>query len=486
MTPDDLQGLLAAHQRRVGRPPLPPALPGAAGAAPLRGGGFLRFLRRHQMDAAALGEGEEEEEEEEEEEGGEENNFRRFARRADGGVAGGEDGEEDEEEDEEEDMDMAAGDPVTDAVDLFQSELMYIWRSRRYVCWILTFVVLVVGMSPLRFAPLADKAAHVEGILRVETWGEWWSLPRCLATQEGKKGGKAGSGCRLTRVAPTSSSSSPPPSFYPSSLFSSTLQDPSGGMRGLDDTAFPGSELLATVYMYPTWGWIERTSRGVEGTVMDLLRMYQSPTPASILGAFPGFGMGVYALTHQGWSAPFRELVAFLAIEGEVRQFMALWTVLTIPTRIPRNPLDIPPLAKMPAYAWTVLSLTLAQGAYLLACEMFATLLDVVALSPMLLALTKGTYWRSEASLVATLLVRFWLMLRQDTKMLNGLFGRYTRMEATVLRMFIIGCVFTAPLWAPRSLYNSSDLVSALANAGEEVVSEIMGEVSKAAAASVR
>lgn len=99
--------------------------------------------------------------------------------------------------------------------------------------------------------------------------------------------------------------------------------------------------------------------------------------------------------------------------------------MLTIPTRIPRDPRDIPPLPEMPAYAWTVLSLTLAQvcgwcrglglelvcthetkwtytyttkhktptklntqkpqGAYLLACEMVATLLDIVALSPMLL-----------------------------------------------------------------------------------------------------
>ncbi len=34
-------------------------------------------------------------------------------------------------------------------------------------------------------------------------------------------------------------------------------------LRGAED-AFPGSELLATVYMYPAWGWIERVSRGVE------------------------------------------------------------------------------------------------------------------------------------------------------------------------------------------------------------------------------
>ncbi len=474
MTPDDLQGLLAAHQRRVDRPPLHPALPGAAGAAPLRGGGFLRFLRRHQMDAAALGEEDDEEEEE-----GEEEDFRQFARGADGGMAGGEDGDED--------IDMAAGDPVSDAVDLFQSELIYIWRTRRYICWILALVVLLVGMSPLRLAPLADKAAHVEAILRVDSWEEWWSLSRCLATQEGVEGGKSGSGCRLTRVVVPISTSSSSSFSPPNPLFSSpSSQQELSSMRGLDDTSFPGSELLATVYMYPSWGWIERVSRGVEGTITDLLRVFHSPTPASILGAFPGFGMGVYALTHQGWSAPFRELVAFLAIEGEFQQFMAMWTVLTIPTRIPRNPLDIPPLTEMPAYAWTVLSLTLAQGAYLLACEMFATLLDVVALSPMLLALTRGTYWRSEASLVATLLVRFWLMLRQDMKMLNGFFGRYSRMEATVLRLFIIGCVFTAPLWAPRPVYNSSDLVSALANTGEEVMSEIMGEVSKAAAASVR
>ena len=40
---------------------------------------------------------------------------------------------------------------------------------------------------------------------------------------------------------------------------------------------------------------------------------------------------------------------------------MGIWTVLTIPTRIPRDPRDIPPLPEMPAYAWTVLSLTLAQ-----------------------------------------------------------------------------------------------------------------------------
>lgn len=92
--------------------------------------------------------------------------------------------------------------------------------------------------------------------------------------------------------------------------------------------------------------------------------------------------MAAYALCHSTWSAPFRELVAFLAIEvggtgifacvmsrihwsrsiqGEIRQLMAVWTVLTIPTRVPRDPRDIPPLSEMPAYAWTVLSLTLAQ-----------------------------------------------------------------------------------------------------------------------------
>lgn len=47
--------------------------------------------------------------------------------------------------------------------------------------------------------------------------------------------------------------------------------------------------------------------------------------------------------------------------QGEIRQLIAVWTVLTIPTRIPRDPRDIPPLPEMPAYAWTVLSLTLAQ-----------------------------------------------------------------------------------------------------------------------------
>lgn len=47
--------------------------------------------------------------------------------------------------------------------------------------------------------------------------------------------------------------------------------------------------------------------------------------------------------------------------QGEIRQLMGVWTVLTIPTRIPRDPRDIPPLPEMPAYAWTVLSLTLAQ-----------------------------------------------------------------------------------------------------------------------------
>jgi hypothetical protein len=170
-----------------------------------------------------------------------------------------------------------------------------------------------------------------------------------------------------------------------------------------------------------------------------------------------------------------------LAIEGEIRQFMAVWTVLTIPTRIPRNPLDIPPLGDMPAYAWTVLSLTLAQGAYLLACEMFATLLDVVALSPMLLALTQGTCWRSEASLIATVLVRFWLMLREDVRALEPCLGRYTALEATILRLFILLSVFTAPLWAPRPMFNGSDLVSALTSAGGEVVTEIMGEMRQAA-----
>lgn len=41
-------------------------------------------------------------------------------------------------------------------------------------------------------------------------------------------------------------------------------------LRGAEDDAFPGSELLATVYMYPAWGWIERVSRGIEvrGAVM--------------------------------------------------------------------------------------------------------------------------------------------------------------------------------------------------------------------------
>jgi len=474
MTPEDLEGLLAAHQRRV-TAARREGLAGGQRAGP-RGGGILRFLRRRQIDALAVGE--EGEEEEEEEEGG------RMA-----GI----------EEEEEEGMEVGEGDPVFEAVELFQSELVRIWRSRRYLCWILSLFVLMVGLHPLRLAPLPGKAAQVEAILRVDTWTEWLSLERCLAV-----GDKAGavdedsrslSFCRLIRQE----SGSPRPSSVPAKGKESRMDDdvsPPHSRRGhgappfpsssspasrVEDTTFPGSELLATIYMYPSWGWIERVSRGVEGTVIDLLQVLQAPTPASILGAFPGFGMGVYALAHHGWSAPFRELVAFLAIEGEIRQFMAVWTVLTIPTRIPRNPLDIPPLGDMPAYAWTVLSLTLAQGAYLLACEMFATLLDVVALSPMLLALTQGTCWRSEASLIATVLVRFWLMLREDVRALEACLGRYTALEATILRLFILLSVFTAPLWAPRPMFNGSDLVSALTSAGGEVVTEIMGEMRQAA-----
>jgi hypothetical protein len=131
------------------------------------------------------------------------------------------------------------------------------------------------------------------------------------------------------------------------------------------------------------------------------------------------------------------------------------------------------------------------QGAYLMACEMLATLLDVAALAPMILALTKGQYWRSEvrgmvygktavlvshcglcglwyshgafhgplalrtltpcvcalvcvyvwpqAGLCATVVVRLWLMLRDDI----GLFRRWlgdhrSSMEAAVLRGIII------------------------------------------------
>ena len=52
-----------------------------------------------------------------------------------------------------------------------------------------------------------------------------------------------------------------------------------------------------------------------QGTVMDVYRVLQRPSPATLASAFPGFAMATYSLSHQGWSAPFRELVAFLAIE---------------------------------------------------------------------------------------------------------------------------------------------------------------------------
>jgi hypothetical protein len=55
--------------------------------------------------------------------------------------------------------------------------------------------------------------------------------------------------------------------------------------------------------------------------------------------------------------------VAYLAIEGEVRQLLAVYAVFWIPTRIPRDARDIPPLPDMPAYAWTVLALTVRRGA---------------------------------------------------------------------------------------------------------------------------
>lgn len=44
-------------------------------------------------------------------------------------------------------------------------------------------------------------------------------------------------------------------------------------------------------------------------------------------------------------------------------------------------------------------------------------------------ALTKGQYWRNEAALVATALVRFWLMLREDWGLFRRLLGRRTHME---------------------------------------------------------
>jgi hypothetical protein len=114
------------------------------------------------------------------------------------------------------------------------------------------------------------------------------------------------------------------------------------------------------------------------------------------------------------------------------------------------------------------------------------------------------------------MLVRFWLMLREDWGLFRRVLGRRTHVEvgvldamkrssghwtatnltttsiiipttnnrqATFLRLFILGAVFSAPLWASRPLYNSTDLVSTLASAGDEVLGELFDEVSKATAA---
>ena len=55
-------------------------------------------------------------------------------------------------------------------------------------------------------------------------------------------------------------------------------------------------------------------------------------------------------------------------------------------------------------------------------------------------ALTKGVYWRNEASLVATVLVRFWLMLREDLGLLRRFLGRRTQLEVGAVGVEWLGC----------------------------------------------
>lgn len=370
--------------------------------------------------------------------GGEEDERRRMAE---------EDGPEDDlllDDEDDEDLDEAMDDPVLETVELFQSQLLHIWRRRRPLCWVLACVVLVLGFTPLRQAPMPTKAAYVDSILRVESWRQWWTLSRLSDLDH----------CGLER---------PDPGHSP----------------------FPGSELLATVLMYPSWGWVERVARGLEGTVVDAYRVLSHPSPATLISAFPGLAMAGYALCHPGWSPLFREAVAFVAIEGEVRQLMALLTILTIPTRIPRDPRDIPALPQMPVYAWTVLSLSLAQGAYLLVCNMISTLLDIAALAPLILGMSHGLYWRSEASLAALLATRVWFMLREDLGLFRRWLGSKPRapLEATAVRLvlgLVVVCTHCVASTTGRNLFNPTDLVSTLANAGDAIVHELMDEMDKA------
>jgi hypothetical protein len=392
---------------------------------------YRRRLRRQQAAAAAANNNN----------GGEEDERRRMAE---------EDMNEDDDlllldDGEDDDDDEAMEDPVLETVELFQSQLLHIWRSRRPLCWTLACLVLVLGFTPLRQAAMPSKALYVDSILRVESWRQWWSLGRLSELDH----------CNLER--PDSSS----------------------------HAAFPGSELLATVLMYPSWGWVERVARGLEGTVVDAYRVLTHPSPATIISAFPGLAMAGYAMCHPGWSPLFREAVAFMAIEGEVRQIMALLTILTIPTRIPRDPRDIPALPQMPVYAWTVLSLSLAQGAYLLVCNMISTLLDIAALAPLILGMSHGLYWRSEASLAALLATRVWFMLREDLGLFRRWLGNKPRapLEATAVRLLLgLVVVFTHCVASTtgRNLFNPTDLVSTLANAGDAIVHELMDEMDKA------
>lgn len=376
-------------------------------------------------------------------------------------------------EDDEEDLLLGeeVEDPVLETVELFQSQLLHIWKRRRPWCWALAAALLLLGFTPLRQAEVAARSEHVEAIMRVESWQQWWGLGRLSSHDT----------CGLDRLMPHAASSSSPD--VPPSLSSSGA----GSMAVAP--SFPGSELLATVLLYPSWGWVERLARGLEGTVLDLYRVASHPSPASLLSAFPGLAMAGYSLCQPGWSPLFREALAFLAIEGEVRQLMALLTILTIPTRIPRDPRDIPPLPQMPVYAWTVLSLSLAQGAYLLVCGMLASLLDMAAVAPLVLGLSHGLYWRSEASLAALMATRLWFMLREDLGLFRSWLGSKPRapVEATAVRLLMGLTVLLAHMWGYSrglSMYNSSDLVSTLAHAGDAIVHEILEEMDKAAAAS--